>query len=159
MKMLLFEGTPEEFAGVEHLFATGAPGSAAGSVLAFPKPQTWPELDEGQLYKVAKAAMGRMSEKARAALVTLAEADEFLLPWEWGERAGHTEEQIYGYTAEFSRCVGRAMTDVFGSASTPDSCKGGAYLLLERGKREGFLEVVRVRPPARQAMVDIGLLR
>jgi hypothetical protein len=164
MKMLMFEGIPEEFARVEHMFAAGGRAvTSRAPMLPAPRAKVWPELTDEQRYELAKAALEKAPKSVRDALAWLADLNpaqdpdlEFSIP-SWAGYANMRPEAVCGYLAELSRCVGRAFAELFGHGSTPASARGGAYLLLEK-LRDGDTTVFAIRPATRKAMSDLGLV-
>lgn len=158
MKLVVFEGTPEEFARVEPMLAKD--GKARLVVTPGTKPRTWPELDDRQCYELARRALEKAPAHVRDVLAVLAEQidlhEDDLGLEEWAEAAECLPEELCGYIAELGRGVGRAFIELFGYASAPESMKGGAYLILEKTARPGG-KGYGIRPPARQAMLELGL--
>jgi hypothetical protein len=68
MRAVLFEGTPEEFAGVEAAFrADGDPTLLTRSiVLPQSRPKAWPELNEEQCHRLIHSRDGCWSGRRRA---------------------------------------------------------------------------------------------
>jgi hypothetical protein len=161
MRVVLFEGTPEEFARVEATFRAGGEPTMQTCSLVLPiRPKAWPQLGEEHGHQLAQRTLEMMPERVREAVGHLAEVQAFhgdQTIEEWAEYAGRLPQELCGYLAELARCASRAFIELYGWEHAPQRVKGAADMLLQKvPSKESACFVIR--PGLMRAIAELELI-
>lgn len=161
MKILSFEGTPAEFAQVEHIFAGGvATTGSAVKTSARSRGLSWHDYTAEQRYAIARRCLEQTTPEVKQALIGLARLDDFGHPQsldDWAQDAEMLPDELCGHIAEMARGVRRATIELFGDA-TPVTAKGAAEVILKKEKEQDRPTYFGIGTEARKAMADLGIL-